>query len=510
LNGVTVAQTLVVAERRLAALPAELAGSLVLAAADALVSLSLSIGPQELVLLEDGTIRICGGTATDEFSAEQSVRYILEQLLLGASSVTPALLRAARRPSRGNLAELVRELEVALIPTNRGAARRALARLSREVAQALAQSPELQRAADERASFEHARAESASAPVVAPPPVYTEPEEEFEIIELEMSPSLPVVPVAPAAAPPIEHGVPTPPAAANPTVFEIPDLEIPGTNKAEFEALSDWQPVEHTVKLEMPTRPTLAQRVAPTATFHSPMGLAQSAAFQFEYVELSDDDVREATAELPAKAPPKRALPPKPPMRVVQQPLEVAGITGRAQALDEALIDSEAVTAEPFLLVAPSLGQAGLLDEPWGSAPVVARPLTPAVMLQRDVCAPQLHQNEFRDSELAQPVLETIEDESSDLLESEPTTPELNEPCLLDDERTVLEWMAAALGVAPPEVVAAHEAPPARAGSKRCRNALLRSLGWVPRHPTFREGYRELLPEVSEQRSEAAGEGSSR
>jgi len=64
------------------------------------------------------------------------------------------------------------------------------------------------------------------------------------------------------------------------------------------------------------------------------------------------------------------------------------------------------------------------------------------------------------------------------------------------DERTVLEWMAEALGVAPPEVVPADQAPAARAGSKRCRNALLRSLGWVPRHPTFREGYRELLPEV--------------
>jgi nucleoside-diphosphate-sugar epimerase len=64
------------------------------------------------------------------------------------------------------------------------------------------------------------------------------------------------------------------------------------------------------------------------------------------------------------------------------------------------------------------------------------------------------------------------------------------------DERAVLEWMAQALGVAAPEVVTAEEAAPPRAGSKRCRNALLRSLGWVPRYPTYREGYASLLREV--------------
>ena len=80
-----------------------------------------------------------------------------------------------------------------------------------------------------------------------------------------------------------------------------------------------------------------------------------------------------------------------------------------------------------------------------------------------------------------------------------PTLPSLvlgvdDEPA---DERAVLEWMAEALGVAAPEVVAAEDAPPARAGSKRCRNALLRSLGWVPRFPTYREGYTSLLDEVT-------------
>ena len=79
-----------------------------LAAADALVSLSLRIGPHELVLLEDGTVRVCGGTPADELSSEQSLRELLDQLLLCSSSVTPSLLRASRRPSRGNVAEFVR------------------------------------------------------------------------------------------------------------------------------------------------------------------------------------------------------------------------------------------------------------------------------------------------------------------------------------------------------------------------------------------------------------------
>jgi hypothetical protein len=148
LNGVTIAQVVVVSEHRHAALPAELAGSLILAVADALTSLSLKVGPAELVLLEDGTVRVCGGIPTDDMSAEQSLRLLLDRILLSSCSVTPALLRAARRPSQGKVSILVRELEVALIPTNRGAARRALARLCREVSQAILLYPILQQAVE--------------------------------------------------------------------------------------------------------------------------------------------------------------------------------------------------------------------------------------------------------------------------------------------------------------------------------------------------------------------------
>ena len=58
------------------------------------------------------------------------------------------------------------------------------------------------------------------------------------------------------------------------------------------------------------------------------------------------------------------------------------------------------------------------------------------------------------------------------------------------DRATVYAWLADQLGV-PGPVVDDDRAPDR--GSKRCRNDLLRSLGWVPTYPTFRHGYAALL-----------------
>ena len=60
------------------------------------------------------------------------------------------------------------------------------------------------------------------------------------------------------------------------------------------------------------------------------------------------------------------------------------------------------------------------------------------------------------------------------------------------DRREVYGWLAERLG-APRPVVDDDRAPDR--GSKRCRNDLLRSLGWVPRYPTYRVGYAEMLAE---------------
>lgn len=58
------------------------------------------------------------------------------------------------------------------------------------------------------------------------------------------------------------------------------------------------------------------------------------------------------------------------------------------------------------------------------------------------------------------------------------------------DRGEVHRWLAHRLGVGAPAVD--DEAAPSR-GSKRCRNDLLRSLGWRPRYATYRVGYDELI-----------------
>lgn len=63
-----------------------------------------------------------------------------------------------------------------------------------------------------------------------------------------------------------------------------------------------------------------------------------------------------------------------------------------------------------------------------------------------------------------------------------------DEPARLDD---VSAFLAAELGV--PEPLRAESAGRQGAGDKRLSNALLRSTGWVPRSPSFREGYRAVI-----------------
>lgn len=63
----------------------------------------------------------------------------------------------------------------------------------------------------------------------------------------------------------------------------------------------------------------------------------------------------------------------------------------------------------------------------------------------------------------------------------------------VDDEpaplHEVVAWLRARLGISH----WASESTTRRAGSKRCRNTRARALGWVPRYPSYREGYAALL-----------------
>lgn len=62
------------------------------------------------------------------------------------------------------------------------------------------------------------------------------------------------------------------------------------------------------------------------------------------------------------------------------------------------------------------------------------------------------------------------------------------------DQSEVMRFIGRQLGRIVPVQPDDGSRPP-RSGSKRCRNTLLRSSGYVFRHPTYREGYASLLPE---------------
>ncbi|MNZ58960.1 NAD dependent epimerase/dehydratase family protein [compost metagenome] len=68
----------------------------------------------------------------------------------------------------------------------------------------------------------------------------------------------------------------------------------------------------------------------------------------------------------------------------------------------------------------------------------------------------------------------------------------------VDDEPAplfeVVAWLRGQLGVSH----WAAESAVRRAGSKRCRNARARALGWLPRYPSYREGYAALLADGAE------------
>jgi hypothetical protein len=116
---------------------------MVLAVVDQLVRNTVDLDADQVHLFEDGTLRISGGKPASQAAAEAGMRQLLEALLETSTAVPPALRRAAGRAPGSELGLFVRELEVALVPTNRGAAKRALARLCREAMRGLARHPEI-------------------------------------------------------------------------------------------------------------------------------------------------------------------------------------------------------------------------------------------------------------------------------------------------------------------------------------------------------------------------------
>ena len=133
-SSVTLDEVFTVVGARRVPLAPELAGYLVLEIAEHADPNGGEVDPRAVFVSEEGTVALVKprreGHAGD---AEASIRAMLARLLDASGSQTPALAAAGKRKNLVGLLALAEELETALIPVNRAAGRRALARLAREV-----------------------------------------------------------------------------------------------------------------------------------------------------------------------------------------------------------------------------------------------------------------------------------------------------------------------------------------------------------------------------------------
>ena len=133
-SSVTLEDVFSVVEAKRVPLAPELAGYLTLEVADGSQAAGGEVDPRTVYISEEGTVALVRPKReSPSGDAETSVRAILAKLLEASGSATPALTASAKRKPGAGLPALVSELEGALIPVNRAAGRRALARLAREV-----------------------------------------------------------------------------------------------------------------------------------------------------------------------------------------------------------------------------------------------------------------------------------------------------------------------------------------------------------------------------------------
>jgi hypothetical protein len=137
-SSVTLEEVFTVLGARRVPLAPELAGYLVLEIAEHADPGGGDVDPKAVFVSEEGTVALVkprkeGASPGRSGDAEVSIRGLLARLLDASGSQTPALATACKRRTPAGLPALAEELETALIPVNRAAGRRALARLAREV-----------------------------------------------------------------------------------------------------------------------------------------------------------------------------------------------------------------------------------------------------------------------------------------------------------------------------------------------------------------------------------------
>ncbi|AUX35262.1 MULTISPECIES: hypothetical protein [Sorangium] len=166
---VTLEEVLAAAHARCASLVPETSGYLALAVGDATSRLPLRLDDRAVLLTTEGTVTVRSrGEPVAPAEAARLLRDLLARLLSASAGSMPNLAATARpRPASEQDPDAVaRELEAALIPVNRNAARRALARLARETLRAK-EAGRLRRA---RAEVQARPAAQGASDGVQPPP----------------------------------------------------------------------------------------------------------------------------------------------------------------------------------------------------------------------------------------------------------------------------------------------------------------------------------------------------
>ncbi len=131
---ITLEDILAVAHQKRVPIAPELAGYLTLELADAVnAGSATAIDPRTVYVSEEGSVAIVKPKGPgDGVDVETQLRNVLSDLLSVTGAQTSALTHVAKKRSGGGVRALAAELEAALIPVNRAAGRRALARMARE------------------------------------------------------------------------------------------------------------------------------------------------------------------------------------------------------------------------------------------------------------------------------------------------------------------------------------------------------------------------------------------
>ncbi|MBP9112225.1 MAG: hypothetical protein KBF88_05415 [Polyangiaceae bacterium] len=131
-SAVTLESVLEFARARKVLIAPELVGYLALEILESIRPTPGRVDPATTFLSEEGTVAVMR-TEGGEQEAETSVRDLVRELLASSRASTPSLKAIVGKESGLGSRALYKELEAALVPMNRAAGRRALARLSREV-----------------------------------------------------------------------------------------------------------------------------------------------------------------------------------------------------------------------------------------------------------------------------------------------------------------------------------------------------------------------------------------